>query len=119
MTTSLTEEDYVKILTYYKKNIPNSKKLLKLKAEKILRNKLCRCIKKLDPVNEARSIGICSKSVLNSKGATHGKFNCTGKKPFLILQKFKHNTKKKNPQQKNTKKTNKRNNNTKKIVYKR
>jgi len=114
MTTSLTEEDYVKILTYYKKKIPNSKKLLKLKAEKILRNKLCRCIKKLDPVNEARSIGICSKSVLNSKGVTHGKFNCTDKKPFLILQKYKHNTKKTNTKKKNPQQKKRINNNTKK-----
>lgn len=83
----LTNQDYIKILEYYKINVPKSKKLIKLNAEKILRDKLCRCIKKLDPINEARSIGICTKSVINRKGLRRGKFNCTGKRRNLVLKK--------------------------------
>jgi hypothetical protein len=75
----ITDDDYKKILEFYKINIPKSKRVLKMKAEKILAIKLCRCIKKVDIENEARSIGICTKTVLNRKGLTRGKFKCKGK----------------------------------------
>ena len=39
--------DYVKILAFYKMNIPKSKRRAKLDAEAILGRKLCRCIKKV------------------------------------------------------------------------
>ena len=77
--SELNDNDYVKILKFYKKSIPHSKRLLKLASEKILAEKLCRCIKKLDPGNEARSIGICTKSIFNNKHLTRGKFKCKGK----------------------------------------
>lgn len=64
------------ILKFYNKPIPNSKRLLQKHAEKILAEKLCRCIKKLEPINEARSIGICTKTIFNNKGYTRGKFSC-------------------------------------------
>ena len=76
----ITDNDYKKILEYYEKPIPRSKRLLKLEAETILATKLCRCIKKVDVKNESRSIGICTKSVINNKGYTRGKFKCKGKK---------------------------------------
>jgi len=88
--TELTNTDYIKILEYYKKPIPKSKRILKIKAEKILGSKLCRCIKKIDPKNEAKSIGICTKSVLNSKGLTRGPFKCKGK-PSIKIKKIKKN----------------------------
>jgi hypothetical protein len=44
----ITDNDYKKILEFYKIPIPKSKRLLKNKAEKILAIKLCRCIKKVD-----------------------------------------------------------------------
>jgi len=75
----ITDDDYQKILEFYKISIPKSKRLLKKKAEKILAIKLCSCIKKVDIENEARSIGICTKTVLNRKGLTRGKFKCKGK----------------------------------------
>jgi hypothetical protein len=75
----ITDDDYKKILEFYKISIPKSKRILKKKAEKILAIKLCRCIKKVDIENEARSIGICTKTVLNRKGLTRGKFKCKGK----------------------------------------
>ena len=86
MTSSLTNADYEKILNYYKIPIPKSKRILKLKAEDILSSKLCRCIKKVDPVNEQRSIGICTKTVVNRKGFTRGKFKCKGKRSISLTK---------------------------------
>ena len=77
--SELTDNDYKKILEYYKKTIPKSRRILKIEAEKILAGKLCRCIKKVDLKNEARAIGICTKSIFNRKGYTRGKFKCKGK----------------------------------------
>ena len=77
--SSITINDYKNILEYYNKPIPKSNRLLQLEAEKIMSNKLCRCIKKVDPKNEAKSIGICTKTVFNNKGYTRGKFKCKGK----------------------------------------
>jgi hypothetical protein len=89
--TELTNNDYIHILEYYKKPIPKSNRLLKMQAEKILTGKLCRCIKKLDPVNEAKSIGICTKTIFNRKGLSRGQFKCKGK-PTLKLKKLKKNS---------------------------
>ena len=86
MTSNLTNADYEKILNYYKIPIPKSKRVLKLKAEDILSSKLCRCIKKVDPVYEERSIGICTKSVVNRKGFTRGKFKCKGKRSISLTK---------------------------------
>lgn len=84
--SELNNNDYIQILEYYNITIPKSKQLLKLKAEKILAEKLCKCIKKLDPQNEARSIGICTKTIFNRKGYTRGKFKCKGKRSVKILK---------------------------------
>ena len=81
----ITDNDYKKILEYYKKPLPRSRRLLKLNAEKILSQKLCRCIKKVDVNNEARSIGICTKTIFNRKGYTRGKFKC--KKMLALILK--------------------------------
>ena len=43
--SQLTINDYKHILEFYNKPIPKSKRLLKSQAEKIIANKLCRCIK--------------------------------------------------------------------------
>jgi hypothetical protein len=76
MSAELTNKDYVSILKYYNLHIPHSKRLLKNKAEKIMAEKLCKCIKKIDPINEAKSIGICTKTIFNRKGYTRGQFQC-------------------------------------------
>jgi hypothetical protein len=88
--SGITYKDYKKILEFYDKPIPKSKKLVKIEAEKILANTLCRCIKKVDTKNEGRSIGICTKSVINRKGFTRGKFKCKGKK-FVTFRKTRKN----------------------------
>ena len=90
MRSKITNKDYTKILNFYKIPIPKSNKTLKQKANKILSTKLCRCIKKLDPVNEARSIGICTKTIFNTKGYTRGKFKCK-KKQSVVYRKTKKN----------------------------
>jgi hypothetical protein len=82
--SELNITDYTKILEYYKKDIPKSHMRVKLDAEKILSEKLCRCIKKLGPENEERAIGICTKTIFKRKGLTRGKFNCKGKRNITI-----------------------------------
>jgi len=77
--SELNNNDYKHILEYYQQPIPKSKRLLKVTAEKIMAEKLCRCIKKVDKENEARAIGICTKTIFNKKGYTRGKFKCKGK----------------------------------------
>jgi hypothetical protein len=78
--------DYANILQFYKKKIPKSARILKLQAETLLGEKLCRCIKKLGPTNEARSIGICTKSVINNKGYARGKFSCKNKQRVTLTR---------------------------------
>jgi hypothetical protein len=91
--SGITHNDYKKILEFYEKPIPRSKRLLKIEAETILATKLCRCIKKVDVKNESRSIGICTKSVINNKGYTRGKFKCKGKKYVTFRKKTQKNKK--------------------------
>lgn len=55
-------------------------------AENLLASKLCRCIKKVDKRFESRSIGICTKTVINSKGYTRGKFTCKQKPTIKLLK---------------------------------
>lgn len=77
--SELTTNDYKSILEFYKKPIPKSRRILKIQAEKILANKLCRCIKKIDKKYESRAIGICTKTIVNNKGYSRGKFTCKNK----------------------------------------
>ena len=82
----LTKQDYANILNFYKKKIPKSARILKLQAERLLGEKLCRCIKKLDPTNEARSIGVCTRSIINNKGYARGKFSCKKKQQVTLTR---------------------------------
>ena len=86
--TELSNKDYKNILDFYEKPIPKSKRLLKIEAEGLLTNKLCRCIKKLDKENEGRAIGICTKTIINAKGYKRRKFTCK-KKGSIKLSKTK------------------------------
>lgn len=89
----ISNKDYISILNYYKLTIPKSNAEIKLKAENIIASKLCRCIKKLDSkgYNNSKSIGICTKTILNRKGYSRKNFKC--KKPHIKLIK-KHTRKK-------------------------
>jgi hypothetical protein len=97
MPRGLTNKDYISILNYYKINIPKSKSLIKKQAEKIMAEKLCKCIKKIDRENEAKSIGICTKTIFNRKGYTRGQFQCKKKQSV----KFRRTNKTKNKTLKN------------------
>ena len=96
----LNQNDYIKILNYY--DIPiypkDSSKTIKNKAETILAEKLCKCIKKVkksDIVDtggddndnpsesESKAIAICSNSIFEKKGLVRGLFDCN-KKPKLV-----------------------------------
>ena len=91
MNTNITNDEYVKILTYYKSPIPKSKRLLKKKAEELLAQKLCRCIKKIETPYEERAIGICTKTIFNRRGLTRGKFKCKGKPSVTFRKTYSSN----------------------------
>jgi hypothetical protein len=78
--SQLSKSDYIRILTFYKKEIPKTFELIKKEAHDILATKLCKCIKKVDKMNESKSIGICTKTIFNRKGLTRGDFKCRSKR---------------------------------------
>lgn len=86
MSSNLTKKDYISILNYYKTSIPKTRYLLKKKAETLLGEKLCKCIKKVG--EEPRSIGICTKAVFNNKGLSRGKFTCKKKLKVDVKKKM-------------------------------
>ena len=92
----LKKDDYIKILNYY--NIPiastDSSKTIKHKAEEILADKLCKCIKKVKKTDdeidtetpteaESKAIGICNDSIFRRKGLKHSGFTCKRHAKFL------------------------------------
>ena len=96
----LKKNDYIKILNYY--NIPitptDSSKTIKNKAEEILADKLCKCIKKVKKTDdekdidtqpdtqsetEGKAIGICSDSIFRRKGLKHSGFTCKKRPKFI------------------------------------
>jgi|688.fasta_scaffold461782_2 hypothetical protein len=94
----LKKNDYIKILNYY--NIPitptDSSKTIKNKAEEILADKLCKCIKKVKKTDdendtdidtqsdaESKAIGICSDSIFRRKGLKHSGFTCKKRPKFI------------------------------------
>jgi hypothetical protein len=91
MSYSLNDNDYKKILKYYQLDIPKSSRILKKKAEDIIGLKLCSCIKKVGVVNEPKSIGVCTKAVINRKGMIRGKFTCK-KQRKIVLKKVNKGT---------------------------
>jgi hypothetical protein len=101
MSYKLSKKDYVSILQYYNLNIPKSTKLCKKRAEKIMADKLCKCIKKIDPENEERSIGICTKTIFNNKGFTRGEFTCKKGRTVKIRKKYNNSNNNKNKTYKN------------------
>jgi adenylosuccinate synthase len=96
----LKKNDYIKILNYY--NIPitptDSSKTIKNKAEEILADKLCKCIKKVKKTDdekdidtqpevevetEGKAIGICSDSIFRRKGLKYNGFTCKKRPKFI------------------------------------
>ena len=74
----LSISDYKKILKFYKLSVPKNKKKLEKKANKIIADKFCSCIKKVQQKfrEEGIAIGICTNSVINRKGYKRGNFKC-------------------------------------------
>lgn len=85
----LTKKDYISILHYYNIPIPKNKTQLTNLAEKILAQKLCRCIKKVSkkqkirPPKEKGAIAICTKSIFKNRNLKRKKFTC--KKKYKLL----------------------------------
>lgn len=94
----LTKEDYIKILNFYNINYrKNNFNHIKRKAENILADKLCRCIKRVKNTSdkdENRAIGICKNSVLNKKDISAGKFSCKKRAKFIKNGKTRQTLKK-------------------------
>lgn len=86
---NLTKNDYINLLEFYnvkyKKN--NSYKNLKKLGEKILANKLCKCIKSVDKRNENKSIAICRSKIFKNRNITFRKFTCKRNKKIIGLNK--------------------------------
>ena len=79
----LTINDYKSILLYYDINYKKmSNKKIKISAENILANKLCRCIKKVKK-KQKKPIGICKNSVINKKNLKIGRFTCKKKAKII------------------------------------
>ena len=76
MSMTLNKKDYTKILKYYNLPIPKSGSEMKKQAEEVLALKLCRCIKKVSPSNEAKAIGVCTRTIFKRKNLMRGPFTC-------------------------------------------
>ena len=86
---SLSQTDYLNIMKFYKINVAAMGKTeIKLLAEDILSNKLCKCIKKITPLlkKEQNAIAVCKKSVLHNKNVKSFGFRCK-KRPRFIPKK--------------------------------
>lgn len=83
----LSHKDYLDILKFYDiKYNKLSKKNVKLVAENILAEKLCRCYKKVSKSNVENPIAICRSSVLKRKNLKHYNVSCK-KRSRLISKK--------------------------------
>ena len=91
--STLKKRDYISILKFYNLPIPKSSIQIKIDAEKIINDKLCRCIKKVNPNDEGKAIGICSKTILHRKKIKTSKFSCKKNKSIFL---HKHRNSKKN-----------------------
>jgi hypothetical protein len=87
MPDQLTTTDYKNILRFYKKPIPTNNTLIKQQANKLIASKLCRCINRLDGEEGPRSIGICTKTIINSKGFTRkAQFTCKNPRQIRLIK---------------------------------
>ena len=84
MTNKLIDKDYKIIIKHYRKKMPKTAKSRKQKAERLMANKLCSCIKKVTKTskskNKSRSIGICAYSVIKNRGMKYKGFSCKKRK---------------------------------------
>ena len=88
MFNDLTIKEYIDILQYYNVSVPAKSHDIKEKAEKIITTKLCGCINKLNQknMNNTKSIGVCTKSVVNNKGFSIESFKCKNPKRNVTMK---------------------------------
>ena len=79
MSTKLTYSDYRNILKHYGISIPKTRKQMRMKAEKTMANKMCRCVKRIQSRNESKAIRICTHSLFRRRGLKRGTFRCKPK----------------------------------------
>jgi hypothetical protein len=84
----LTHRDYLEILHHYqpgqRRNIKNAGyRSVKMRAQRILADKLCRCIEASNANMESRRIGYCSRAIFNQRGLRHHGFRCKTKRGTL------------------------------------
>jgi len=74
----MTMKDYKFILNYYNIPIPKNNITIINKAKKVIAGKLCRCINKVafELRDGSKSVGVCNRSVLNTKGYTKSNLKC-------------------------------------------
>ena len=84
MSMTFNKKDYTKILKYYNLHIPKAASDMKKKAEEVLALKLCRCIKKVSPTNEAKAIGVCTRTIFERKKLMRGAFTCKRRRSVQI-----------------------------------
>jgi hypothetical protein len=78
-------KSYADILSGYNQTSPANFYTRKRKTEKFLAQKFCACIKKLDPRFHASSIGICTRSVFQTKGLPRRHdFSCRNRRYIAI-----------------------------------
>lgn len=92
----LSNKDYIKIVKYYGKSIPLTKKRkvdhvkTRKLAKHILANKLCMCIKKVQKTNkklkEPAALAICNNSIFKKRNVKQYRFTCK-KGPKLLNKK--------------------------------
>lgn len=85
---TLTTTDYKTILDFYDVKVPSSLRRRKDKAEDILADKLCTCIKKVKKTrrsgmrqrlyDEPAAIAICNKNIFRNRGLRYSRFKCLG-----------------------------------------
>jgi hypothetical protein len=63
---------------------------MKKRAENVLADKLCKCIKKVGMYDESRAIAICTEQVINKKNIKRGKFTCKKRKSISISKSRKN-----------------------------
>lgn len=91
----LTGTDYATILKFYKTPVPRSLTHRKTKAEGILADKMCTCIKKVKNTRRTRrsprrydeptAIAICNKNIFRNRGLRYSRFKCLGaQRPHFI-----------------------------------
>jgi hypothetical protein len=74
----------IDVLNHYNLTIPPKQTNIKRRGEKILAQKLCRCIRLVNSKigNTPRSIGICTKTIINNHKLVRRNFSCT--KPVYV-----------------------------------